>query len=96
MISFTRSFFTYVEFHIKEKGYVEKFSYASGLVAFDNEGIVLNSFGYEGPKIMNFDVESESYNSQGESSSLEEIMSYCSENWDNTIWKFDSTRPFFL
>ena len=45
---------------------------------------------------MNFDVESESYNSQGESSSLEEIMSYCSENWDNTIWKFDSTRPFFL
>ncbi|MDY5983481.1 MAG: leucine-rich repeat domain-containing protein, partial [Anaeroplasma sp.] len=82
--------------NVSAKGYVEKFSYASGLVAFDNEGTVLNSFRYEGQKIMNFDVESESYNSQGESSSLEEIMSYCSENWDNTIWKFDSTRPFFL
>ena len=82
--------------NVSAKGYVEKFSYASGLVAFDNEGTVLNSFRYEGQEIMNFDVESESYNSQGESSSLEEIMSYCSENWDNTIWGFYSTRPVFL
>ena len=79
---------------VSAKGYADSFSFASGLVACEGtNSIVTSCFRYKDQKITKFDSISTSYNELGTLASLEDIISYCKENWDGNVWSFKKTLP---
>ena len=79
---------------VSAKGYADSFSFASGLVACEGTNSVVTScFRYKDQKITKFDSISTSYNELGTLASLEDIISYCKENWDGNVWSFKKTLP---
>lgn len=78
------------------KGYVDSFSYASGLVGIqENNGKVTNSFRYIDQIITKFNSVSTSYNDIGDLESLDNIIEYCKNNWDSNIWSYKKSLPIF-
>ena len=81
--------------NVSAKGYVESYSYASGLIATEGtNSSVTSCFRYDGQTITKFDSIATSYNDIGVTNSLEDIISYCKENWNDSIWSFKKTLPF--
>ena len=82
--------------NVLSKGYVDSFSYASGLVGIqENNGKVTNSFRYIDQIITKFNSVSTSYNDIGDLESLDNIIEYCKNNWDSNIWSYKKSLPLF-
>lgn len=82
--------------NVLSKGYVEPFSYASGLVGIqENNGKVINSFRYINQVITKYYNVTTSYNDIGDLVSLDNIIEYCKNNWDSNIWSYKKSLPLF-
>lgn len=82
--------------NVLSKGYVEPFSYASGLVGIqENNGKVTNSFRYINQVITKYYNVTTSYNDIGDLESLDNIIEYCKNNWDSNIWSYKKSLPIF-
>ena len=82
--------------NVSAKGYAETYSYASGLVATEGtNSIVTSCFRYSGQAITKFGSSSTSYNKIGTVASLEDIISYCKVNWNDSVWSYKKMLPSF-
>ncbi len=81
---------------VSAKGYADSYSYASGLVAYEGtDSNVTNCYRFNGQAITKFGNVSTSNNNVGTSTTLEEIIAYCRENWDGSVWSYKKTLPSF-
>lgn len=86
----------FVHGNVSAKGYLESYSFASGLIAAEGEtSKVTSCFRYNGQIITKCSSISTSFTNIGTESTLDNIISYCKTNWDNTIWSFEKTLPVF-
>ncbi len=82
--------------NVSSKGYVEAYSYSSGLIAFEgSNSSILNCYRYNGQIYIKYECESSPFNNVGTSASLEEIINYCKSNWNNDVWSYSKNLPSF-